>query len=160
LAGFLELGCRPRGFDAVICSTVPIGAGLSSSAALEAATAVLVQALWNNNLDFLSTAQLCQRAEHQYAQVPCRIMAPFICLMGRDDHALLLDCQSNTPVWIPWADPSASLLVINTGVKHELAGSEYAERRRACESAASRMGVPSLRDAGLDLLENYAGEMD
>ena len=160
LAGFMGLGCLPRGFDAVICSTVPIGAGLSSSAALETATALLLQALWNNKLDLLSTALLCQRAEHQYAQVPCGIMDPFICLMGRADHALLLDCQSSTSVWIHWSDPSASLSVINTGVKHELAGSEYAERRRACERAASRMAVPSLRDAGLDRLDVYAEGMD
>jgi galactokinase len=160
LSGFVELGCVPRGFDAVIGSTVPIGAGLSSSAALESATALLLQVLWDCTLDRVSTALLCQRAEHLYAQVPCGIMDPYICLMGRADHALLLDCRSNTPTWVPWANPEVSVLVVNTGVKHELSGGEYAARRQACESAARRMGVSSLRDAGLDLLERCAGEMD
>jgi galactokinase len=160
LAGFAGLGCGPRGFDAAICSTVPMGAGLSSSAALESATVLVLEGLWGCKLDSVAAAFLCQRAEHEYAQVPCGIMDPFICLMGRAGHAMLLDCQSNTPAWIAWDDPAVSVLVVNTGVKHELSGSEYASRRHACESAAEAMGVTSLREAGLGLLEKFAGGME
>jgi galactokinase len=160
LAGFAQTGCTPLGFDAAICSTVPIGAGLSSSAALESATAVLVEGIWGCKLDAVATAFLCQRAEHEFAQVPCGIMDPFVCLMGRAGHAMLLDCQSNTPSWIPWDDPAVSLLVVNTGVRHELSGGEYASRRHACESAAGAMGVGSLREASLGLLERCAGALD
>jgi galactokinase len=160
LAEFLELGIEPRGFDAVICSTVPVGAGLSSSAALETATALLLQRIWEAAIDPLRTALLCQRAEHRYAQVPCGLMDQFICLMGRPNEVLFLDCRSYDPVWIPWADPDVTILVVNTGVRHELSSTEYAVRRQSCEVAARSMGVASLREAEADLLNSHVQSMD
>ena len=121
---------------------------------------MLLDKLCDSDLDPVRRALLCQRAEHAYAQVPCGIMDQFICLMGRPDHVLLLDCQSRAPVWIPWTDPNVTILVVNTQVKHEHSGGEYSRRRESCETAAQRMGVSSLREAELDLLKTHAAEMD
>jgi galactokinase len=152
LAGFLELGYQPRGFDAVIHSTVPIGAGLSSSAALETAMASLLESVTGVTLDPIDKILLCQKAEHTYAGVPCGIMDQFISALGRAGQVMLLDCRSRQPTWLPWTDPSVAVLIINTNVKHELSSSGYAERRRSCENAARSMGVPSLREATLEKL--------
>jgi galactokinase len=157
LAGFVAAGHRPRGFDALIASDVPVGAGLSSSAALEAATATLLEGVCGVELDPVRKALLCQDAEHTYAGVPVGIMDPFICILGRRDEVLLLDCRSRETVWLPLEDPEVTVLAINTNVRHRLAESGYAERRRQCEAAARIIGVPSLREADLELLERTAG---
>jgi galactokinase len=149
LAGFLARdGNSLGGFDALIHSTVPMGGGLSSSAALEVATATLLEAMTGKTLDPVDKALLCQQAEHQFAGVPCGIMDQFISVMGRKDHLLLLDCRSRRTELVPMSDPSVSLLITNTNVKHELTGGEYAKRRAQCEAAAKILGVSSLRDAG------------
>jgi len=160
LAGFLGRGWVPQGFNAVITSTVPMGAGLSSSAALESAMALLLERACETVLEPVSKALLCQRAEHTYAQVPCGLMDQYICLMGKPNAVLLLDCQSNTPTWIPWTDPDVTVVVVNTQVKHELSNSEYALRRAACERAAQDMGFSSLREADLDLLKAHETDME
>ncbi len=157
LAGFVAQGHRPRGFDALIASTVPIGAGLSSSAALEAATATLLEAVCAVELDPVRKALLCQDAEHAYAGVPVGIMDPFICILGRRDQVLLLDCRSRESEWLPLEDPDVTVLAINTHVKHRLAESGYAQRRRQCEAAARALGVRTLREADLGMLERCAG---
>jgi galactokinase len=159
LAGFVGRGASLTGFNAVIASTVPIGAGLSSSAALEAATELLFERVCGSPLDPVERALLCQRAEHLYAQVPCGLMDQYISLMGRPGQVLLLDCLSNSPAWIPWDDPTVTVLVVNTGVKHELSSGEYASRREACYAAARAMRVSSLREAGLDLLKAHETDM-
>ena len=155
LAGFLNKGIEPRGFDAFIASDVPIGAGLSSSAALEVAFATLLDRVYDTQLDPVSKVLLCQRAEHTFAGVPCGIMDPFIASLGRQDHVLLLDCRSREAIWLPFADPAISVLIINTNVKHHLAISAYAVRREECQTAAARLGVLSLRQASLDGLEQH-----
>ena len=160
LAGFLESGLRPRGFDAVIHSTVPIGAGLSSSAALETAMASLLEATTGVALDPVDKILLCQNAEHVFAGVPCGIMDQFISALGRSGQVLLLDCRSKEPAWLPWSDPAVAVLVINTNVKHELSSSGYADRRRSCENAARVMGVPSLRGATMEKLRQVSGSLD
>jgi len=160
VAGFLERGIRLQGFDAVIDSSVPIGAGLSSSAALETATASLLEALSGVTLEPVDKILLCQKAEHTFAGVPCGIMDQFISATGRAGQVLLLDCRSKEPSWLPWTDASVAVLVINTNVKHELSSSGYADRRRSCENAASVMGVPSLREATLEKLSQFAGSLD
>jgi len=152
LAGFLERGQRLQGFDAVIASSVPIGAGLSSSAALETATASLLEVITGVELDPIDKILLCQKAEHAYAGVPCGIMDQFISATGRVGEALLLDCRSLQPTWLPLADPAIAVLIINTNVKHELSSSGYADRRKSCETAAEVLGVPSLREATLEKL--------
>jgi galactokinase len=160
IAGFLANGANPGGFDALIHSTVPTGGGLSSSAALEVSTATLLEAITGKSLDPVEKALLCQRAEHDYAGMPCGIMDQFISVMGRKDHLLLLDCRSRKPELVPMSDPSVALLITNTNVKHELTSGEYAKRRAQCEEAASALGVSSLRDATADMLESARGKMD
>jgi galactokinase len=160
LAGFAERGIFPGGFDALIYSTVPSGGGLSSSAALEVATATLLEAMTRKTLDPVEKALLCQQAEHEYAGVPCGIMDQFISVMGRKDHLLLLDCRSRHTELIAMSDPAVALLVTNTNVKHELGSGQYAQRRAQCEAAAKILGVPSLRDATPAALQKAAGAME
>ena len=160
IAGFLARGLNPGGFDALIHSTVPLGGGLSSSAALEVATATLLEIITGKNLDPVEKALLCQKAEHDYAGMPCGIMDQFISVMGRENQVLLLDCRSRKSELVPMTDPSVAVLIINTNVKHELTGSEYPARRKQCEAAAKILGVPSLRDATPDALELAKTKMD
>ena len=160
LAGFVARGLTPGGFDALIHSTVPLGGGLSSSAALEVSTATLLEAILGKQLDPVEKALLCQKAEHEYAGMPCGIMDQFISVMGKKDHILLLDCRSRQTDLVPMTDPSVELLITNTNVKHELTGGEYAKRRAQCEEAARLLGVPSLRDAGPEQLERARGKLD
>jgi galactokinase len=147
IAGFLARGVSFPGFDALIHSTVPLGGGLSSSAALEVATATLLETITGRTLDPVDKALLCQQAEYQYAGVPCGIMDQFISVMGKKDHLLLLDCRSRKTELVPMRDPSVSLLIVNTNVKHELGSGQYAKRRAQCEAAAKILGLTSLRDA-------------
>ena len=160
IAGFLARGATPYGFDALIHSTVPLGGGLSSSAALEVSTATLLEAITGYKLDPVEKALLCQKAEHDYAGMPCGIMDQFISVMGKQDHLLLLDCRSRKPELVPMTDASKALLIINTNVKHELTGGEYAERRTQCEQAAKSLNLPSLRDATADMLVRARGRME
>jgi galactokinase len=159
IAGCLDRNMRPAGFSAVIESDVPLGGGLSSSAALEVATATLIEAMTGTTLDLKEKALLCQKAEHEYAGMPCGIMDQFISVMGQADHLMLLDCRSQEVEQIPMTDPGVAVLIINSNVKHELTGSEYPARRAACESAAQALGVPSLRSATLDLLQSRSDRL-
>lgn len=160
VAGFAERGSVPEGFDAVIQTTVPLGGGLSSSAALEVAMATLLEQVTAQPLDPIEKALLCQRAEHEFAGMPCGIMDQFISAMGRKDHLLLLDCRSHATQLVPLRDPAVSVLIINSNVKHELTGSEYPTRRRQCEAAAATLGVTSLRDATAEVLAESKTKLD
>jgi galactokinase len=160
IAGFMARGVIPPGFDALIHSTVPLGGGLSSSAALEVSTATLLEAITGTKLDPVEKALLCQKAEHNYAGMPCGIMDQFISVMGKENHLLLLDCRSRETELVPMQEPAVSLLVTNTNVKHELTGGEYAQRRAQCEKAASLIGVQSLRDATFTSLERSRSVLD
>ena len=160
VAGFQNLGLTVPGLDISLVSTVPLGGGLSSSAALEVCTATLLETAIGTKLDPVAKALLCQQAEHKFAGVPCGIMDQFISVLGQKDHLLLLDCRSRQTTLVPMNDPSVALLVINTNVKHELSGGEYAERRTQCETAAKVLGIPSLRDATADALERARRKMD
>ena len=159
VAGFQALGIQPGGLDVLLHSTVPLGSGLSSSAALEVCTATLLEAVTGMTLDPVEKALLCQKAEHDFAGVPCGIMDQFISALGREGHLLLLDCRTRKTEIVPMHDPSVALLIINTNVKHELSGGEYAERRSQCEDAASNLGVESLRDVTAGQLEAGKGKM-
>jgi galactokinase len=153
IAGCLARGMRPGGFHAVIGSDVPLGGGLSSSAALEVATATLMEAMTGVALEPVGKALLCQQAEHQFAGVPCGIMDQFASTLCQADHLMLLDCRSRQVEMIPFTNEALTVLIINSNVKHELSGGEYAERRGQCEAAAQKLGVSSLRDATLEQLE-------
>jgi galactokinase len=160
VAGMLERGINPGGLDVLLHSTVPLGGGLSSSAALEVCTATLFEAATGKKMDPVEKALLCQKAEHEFANVPCGIMDQFISVMGRQNNLLLLDCRSRETKLVPMNEASVQLLIANTNVKHELGSGEYARRRAQCEAAAKILGVASLRDAMADALESAKGKMD
>ncbi len=159
------MGCREHGFtvpamNVLIDSTVPLGGGLSSSAALEVAIATLIEAIAGRRLDPIAKALLCQKAEHEYAGVPCGIMDQFSSVFGQTDQLLLLDCRSRRLRMAPLADPEIEVLIINTNVKRELSAGEYARRRSECQAAASALGVASLRDATPDMLDQNQAALD
>jgi galactokinase len=154
VAGFLNQGVNPGGFEALVDSTVPLGGGLSSSAALEVATATLLEQLTGQTLDPTNKALLCQQAEHTFAGMPCGIMDQFISTMGQAGAALLIDCRTQQAEAVPMDDPSVAVLIVNSNVKHELVGGEYAERREQCEAAAKAMDVAALRDADMAMLDD------
>jgi len=160
IAGFQKLGKKVAGFDAVIESTLPFGGGLASSAALEVATATLLEAMAGPALDPLEKALLCQQAEHEFAGVPCGIMDQFTSILAQEDHALLLDCRSRTTTSVAMTDPAVTVLIINTNVRHKLAESEYAKRRSQCEAAARVLKVAALRDATPEALEAARRQME
>jgi galactokinase len=160
IAGFLAKGINPGGLDVLLHSTVPLGGGLSSSAALEVATATLLEAVSGKKLEPVEKALLCQKAENDFAGVPCGIMDQFVSVMGRANHLLLLDCRSRKTELVPMSDASVSLMIINTNVKHELTGGGYAQRRLQCELAAKILGVPALRDATAEALERAKHKLD
>lgn len=142
-----EAGYGFRGFEAVVAGDVPQGAGLSSSAALEVATAVLVDALFGLGLAAEELIRLCQRAENLFVGVNCGIMDQFVSRLGRAGHALLLDCRDLSYSYHPLDPAAVRVVVINSGVKHSLVASEYNQRRRECELgvAALRRLYPSVR---------------
>ena len=153
IACSLEKGLNVAPFQAVIHSNVPLGGGLSSSASLEVAVATLMEKLSGKVIDPVEKALLCQKAEHEYAHMPCGIMDQFIAALGQKDHAMLLDCRSYVPKMIPLTDPNIVVLITNTNVKHELPEGGYARRREECEKAAAVMGVKKTRDATMEMLE-------
>ncbi|HET9773062.1 MAG TPA: galactokinase family protein, partial [Acidimicrobiia bacterium] len=158
-----EEGVAVPGADLVVHADLPAGAGLSSSAALESATALALTALagdgapdrdplapaGNGAGDRVRLALAGQRAETEVVGMPCGLMDQMAVLSGRAGHALFFDTRTLETEQVPF-DPAAAgltLLVIDTRVKHTLAGSPYAERRRSCEQAAAALGVAALRDA-------------
>src|SRR3984957_9465482 len=142
LAGFQNRGQTIPALDVAFMSTVPLGGGLSSSAALEVCTGTLVEAATGTMIDPIEKALIAQTAEHEFAGVPCGIMDQFISALGREGHLLLLDCRTRKTELVPMDDPSVEWLIVNTNVKHELGSGEYAKRRAECEVAASILGKP------------------
>jgi galactokinase len=159
IAGYQRLGWDIPGCDVSITSTLPVGGGLSSSAALEVGMATVIEALCGRELPMKDKALLCQQAEHEFAGVPCGIMDQFAVTFGKAGHLLLLDCRSQEIQQVPLRDPSVSVLVINSGVKHSLADGEYAQRRQQCESAAALLKVGSLRDVSLAQWHELQGQL-
>ncbi|XP_036399930.1 galactokinase [Megalops cyprinoides] len=148
------------GFRAVVASSVPLGGGLSSSASLEVAVYTFLQQLCPDDGDKVAKAVACQKAEHTHAGVPCGIMDQFVSVLGKEGHALLIDCRSLEATLVPLADPSLVILITNSNVRHSLTGSEYPSRRRQCEEAAAILGKNSLREATLQDLEDAKGRLD
>ena len=160
IAGFQRQRGKLPPFNALIGSTLPYGGGLASSAALEVATATLLETIAGPPLDPIEKAVLCQQAEHDFAGVPCGIMDQFTSILAREDHALLLDCRSRAITPVPMTHPDVTVLIINTNIRHKLAESEYAKRRQRCETAARALNVPALRDATLHALEAARAQVD
>ncbi|MBP5622939.1 MAG: galactokinase [Thermoguttaceae bacterium] len=143
------------GFNAAIVSNVPLGGGLSSSASLEVSVATLIEELGGHKFQGSEKPLLCVDAEHEYAHMPCGIMDQFISALGQKDCAMLLDCLSEKPEMVPMNDPTVSVLITNSNVKHELTGSEYPERRASCKAVAEALGRKLLREVSMDeLLES------
>jgi len=144
VAGFAAKGMVPPALDALVISDVPVGGGLSSSAAFEVATATLLEAALGTALDPTEKARLCRVAEHDFAGVPCGIMDQLISVLGDERGALLIDCRTQQARVVPFADPSVSLLIANSNVRHSLGDGAYAERKAATVEAAQRLGVAEL----------------
>ncbi|MCE1174559.1 MAG: galactokinase [Propionibacteriales bacterium] len=144
------------GFDLAVSSTVPVGAGLSSSAALETATLMALTRLWGLSLDRPTMARVGQRAENVVVGAPTGVMDQFASLLGAQDAAVFLDCRSLDHEVVPLGLDAAGLavLVIDTHVKHAHATGGYGQRRRECEQGASLLGVASLREVTLPQLED------
>ena len=158
-----KAGHSLRGAHLKIRGEVPIGSGLSSSAALEVATACALVANSNLNIDRLELAKLCRRAENEFVGARVGIMDQFVSLHGKANKALLLDCRSLHYELRPMSTDT-SLVVCNTMVKHELASSKYNQRREECEAGVKHLAqmlpnVTALRDVTLEQLDRYGKNM-
>ncbi|KAK1119002.1 hypothetical protein K0M31_013776 [Melipona bicolor] len=158
--------CDVPSFNAVIVSSVPVGAGLSSSAALEVATYTFLEALTGVKSGKPEDKALaCQRAEHDFAGVPCGIMDQFISVMGKEGHALLLDCRDLGIKQIPISQINDYVfLITNSNAPHKLSSSAYCKRRDCCYEAAKRLNKESLREVSMSdiqvlKLQNVPEEM-
>ena len=156
-------GHRMKGFNLSLLGDVPLGSGLSSSAALEVATALAVTSLLKVEYPGPQLARLCQRAENEFVGANCGIMDQFISANGEEDHALLLDCRDLSFKLAP-IPHNVALVIANTMVKHSVAGGEYTTRRAEVEEAAAviarhRPEVHFLRDATVEDLEQWGAEM-
>ncbi|MCU0395168.1 MAG: galactokinase [Chitinophagaceae bacterium] len=159
-AQFRSSGLPLRGFNAVLSSDVPIGAGLSSSAAVECATVFALNHLLGTGLNRLTMVKMAQMAEHEFAGVKCGIMDQFASMMGKKDQLIKIDCRSLDYEYIPLKLDGYKVLLLNTNVKHSLAGSEYNLRRQECEAAVQLIRqhhpeVTSLRFATEAMLDAY-----
>jgi galactokinase len=160
----LEAGCALEGANLLVDGQVPLGAGLSSSAAIEVATALALSSLAGVDADRVELAKLCQRAENRYSGAQCGIMDQFISCFGTVNHALLLDCRSLSVSLLPLPE-GARLVICNTMTKHALAGGEYNQRRASCERAVKTISksmpkVRALRDVSLPQLERHRSLLD
>ena len=160
-----QRGAALRGCDLLIASDVPVGGGLSSSAALEVSTALALAALAGTELPAVELADLCRAAEHQFAGVPCGIMDQYVSALARADCAFLLDCRTRSWEHIPLRLDGHIVLIVNSGVRHKLAAGEYALRQRQCHAAVEFFheldpGVRALRDVTVEDVARYAERME
>jgi galactokinase len=156
----VQRGRIESGVDIVFWGTVPRGAGLSSSAALEVATALTLDAIFNLWLDPVEMARLCRDVEHRYAGVRCGIMDQFASRLGRSDHALLIDCRSLDARHVPMPLDGHRLVIVDSRIRRELADSDYNQRRTECEEAVGLLreadaSITSLRDVTPDMLSTH-----
>jgi galactokinase len=169
VAAELEMAGIPlTGMDALIDHTLPVGGGLSSSAAIEVGTALALLTLAGvEDLDRDRLALICQKAEHEYARVPCGIMDQMIVATGRAGHATLYDCRSGAKQFVKIDGNDLRVVIANTMVRHELSGGEYAERRKQCEAGVAffqqqypAANVRALRDVTIKQINDAEGKLD
>lgn len=144
-----DAGVSAPALDVLVHADLPPGAGLSSSAALEVATATLLETASGTTLPDSTRIDICREAEHRWAGVPCGLMDQTVVVSAQRDHLLLLDCRSRSTQQIPFRHEAVSFLITNSGVRHALGDSPYRARREQCAEAAGRLGR-SLRDTSMD----------
>ncbi len=150
----LKRGGKVEGFDTAFAGNVPLGAGLSSSAALESCFANAINDIFNDNsIDKFELAHIGQSTEHNYCGVNCGIMDQFASVFGKKDHLMRLDCRSMEFEYFPFKPEGYKLVLVDSVVKHELADSPYNKRRASCERVAKRLGIETLRDATMEMLD-------
>ena len=151
----IQSGAKPQGFDLYVDSNVPVGAGLSSSAAIECSVALALNELWESGFSRSVLAKVGQRAENEIVGAPTGIMDQTASLFGQVDHAVFLDCRTLDAKATPLSlkEHGLEIVVIDTRVAHRLTDGGYATRRQSCEEAAEIMGVTSLRDVTVESLE-------
>lgn len=151
----LKRGGVVKGFDAVFAGNVPLGAGLSSSAALESCFAYALNDMFNDNsIDKFELARIGQSTEHNYCGVNCGIMDQFASVMGQKGKLMRLDCRSMEFEYFPFNPDGYELVLVDSRVKHELADSPYNKRRQSCERVSKRLGIETLRDATMEMLDS------
>ena len=156
----LKRGGKVNGFDAVFAGDVPLGAGLSSSAALESCFAFALNDLFNDNsIDKFELARIGQSTEHNYCGVNCGIMDQFASVFGRKGNLMRLDCRSMEYGYFPFNPADYRLVLVDSRVKHELKDSPYNRRRESCERVARRLGLETLRDATMEMLDGVKGDI-
>ncbi|WP_053406617.1 galactokinase [Persicobacter sp. CCB-QB2] len=165
VAELMAKGVKVEGFNLVMGGDVPLGAGLSSSAALECALATGLNEIFKGGLDKKSLALVGQAAEHHYAGVKCGIMDQFASTFGEKDKVIKLDCRSQEIALFPLNTGGFKWVLCDTGVSHSLASSEYNTRREQCEAGVAILkkydkSINSLRDVSLDLLKAHRSEFD
>lgn len=156
----IKRGGTVKGFDAVFAGNVPLGAGLSSSAALESCFAFALNDLFNDNtIAKFELAKIGQSTEHNYCGVNCGIMDQFASVFGKKDCLIRLDCRSLEYEYFPFKPVGYKLVLLDSKVKHELVDSPYNKRRQSCERVAKRLGIETLRDADMAALEAVKGDI-
>ncbi len=156
----LKRGGKVQGFDAVFAGNVPLGAGLSSSAALESCFAYALNDMFNDNsIDKFELAKIGQSTEHNYCGVNCGIMDQFASVFGKKDHLIRLDCRSLEYEYFPFNPDGYKLVLLDSKVKHELKDSPYNKRRQSCERVAARLGIETLRDATMEDLDKIKSDI-
>ena len=158
-------GYHVGGFNCVFGGDIPLGAGMSSSAALECATAFSLNELFGLKMDPMTMVKLAQKAENEFVGVQCGIMDQFASMFGRRNHVIQLDCQSLEYKYAPFNTDGIRIVLLDTNVKHSLASSEYNTRRQQCEAGvaliqAHHPQVRSLRDATPEMLDKYVAPVD
>ena len=165
LAQFKKQGVELRGVDCVFESNIPIGAGLSSSAAIECGFAFGLNELFNTQIPKYKLALMAQKAEHEYAGVMCGIMDQYASMFGMSDHVFRLDCRTHEHAYFSFEMKDLVIVLCDTQVKHELASSEYNTRREECDKGVQILkkfdkSVNALRDADTMLMEKHKGSFD
>lgn len=157
---FIKAGINVPGFDAALTGDIPLGAGLSSSAAVECAMALALNEITNAGFDKLTMVKMAQKAEHEFAGVQCGIMDQFASMFGKQHHVIRLDCRSLEYEYEPLKMEGYKIILFDSNVKHSLASTEYNVRRKQCETGVAMVQqhhhqIKSLRDVTMEMLDKY-----